>query len=270
MNCASARNRLLALAEAGSVPDPVAAHLTRCPACRSWHELLVRVDVGLCEGPVPVSDGRLKRELIAKFRTVAAPRPTRVAKPIKKSVVVPYVPRPPLGDRLARLWPAGLVAAAVLVGVLAWISNRGGKDEANMVAAPRDPMLEAVVRAKVELDIAESTQERLIVLGKLAATIHDEATSLSKVTVGKEMESLAKLYDQVVTQALVVAARDLSPDERKVVLRPIADRLSLAEQNANRLAAEAPKNSEQPLRDIAKAAGDGKISLTRMFQGGVS
>ena len=268
MNCASARNRLLALAEAASVPAPVAGHLTSCPACRSWHELLVRVDVALCDCPVPVSDGRIKRDLIAKFRTVAAPRPSRTAKPIKKPIVVPYVPRPPLGDRLARLWPVGLVAAVVLVGVLAWVSNRGGKDEAIMAAAPRDPMLEAVVRAKVELDTADSTQKRLAVLDQLAATIHEEATSLSKVTSSKEMESLAVMYDKVVMQALIAAARDLLAEERKDVLRPIADRLSLAEQNANRLAAEAPKDSERPLLDIAKTAGDGKMQLTRMLQGG--
>jgi hypothetical protein len=231
--------------------------------------LLVRVDCAIGDAPVPPSDGRVKSDLIAQFRAVSTPRSTRIAKPIKKPVVVPYVPRPPLGDRLARLWPAGLMAAAVLVGVLAWL-GRGNKDEGTLAAAPRDPMLEAVVQAKVDLDTADSTEKRLVVLDKLAATIHEEATTLSKVTPGKEMESLAKLYDQVVTQALVVAARDLLPDERMIVLRPIADRLSLAEQNANRLAAEAPKNSEQPLRDIAKAAGDCKISLTRMFQGGVS
>jgi hypothetical protein len=268
MNCASARNRLLALAEAASVPDPVAAHLTRCTSCRTWHDLLVRVDFALCAIPVPVSSGIIKRDLIAKFRTVAAPRPTRVAKPIKKPVVVPYVPRQPLGDRLARLWPAGLVAAAVLVGVLAWVSNRGGKEEATFAAAPRDPMLEAVVRAKVELDTADTRPKRLDVLDKLAAAIHEEATSLSKVTPGKEMESLAELYDKVVTQALVDAARHLSAEERKEFLPRYADRLSLAEQHANRLAAEAPKASERPLLDIAKAAGDGKIQLTRMIQGG--
>ena len=62
-------------------------------------------------------------------------------------------------------------------------------------------------------------------------------------------------------------ARSLSEDERKLLLSGYRDRLSTAEQEATRLAGEAPPDSVASLRNIAKAAAEGKSQLARMLQG---
>jgi hypothetical protein len=184
--------------------------------------------------------------------------------------VRPAAPRQPLGERLARLWPAGLVAAAVLVGALVWAVLSGGPKDSPTVARASDPMLKEVVAAKVKLDTAPNAAARVEVLAKLSDTLHDEARALSKLTPGDEMNSLAAMYRQVVEQALLPQARLLSEDERRATLPKYAERLGLAEQEANRLAAEAPIGSDRPLKEIADAARTGRIELARLIQGRAS
>jgi hypothetical protein len=278
MNCDTARNRLMAQPDPSAVPAPLAAHLDACPACQAWHQLLVRIDEGVI-ATAPVAGGsRAKRKLIAQFREAvpAAPKPVVApaaskSKPLARPAptVQPAPARQSVGERLARLWPGGLVAAALLIGVLVWASLRGGKNNEPVIATlPPDPFLERVVVAKVKLDTAPEATARLAVLDALERGIHDEATTLSKVTPGAEMESLARLYERVVSDGMVEQARLLGQDEKKAKLGPFRDRLVEAEQTANRLAAEAPPGADRPLKDIASAAGRGRTELAKLMQGG--
>ena len=272
MNCASARNRLLALLDPAEVPDVVAGHLAACATRSAWHSLLVQVDAVVVATSIPASDGRAKAQVLSQFAT--APVIVKPAKANGKSstklrtpaVVVPKTS--PMGERLARLWPAGLVAAAVLVGALSWVILGGNSKDEQKVAAANDPMLEKVIKAKVDLDTADSSPARLKVLDRLAAEIHDHATTLSKAHEQKEMELLAVKYEQVVMEALVPTARSLSEDERKTLLPVYSEALSKAEQEATRSAAESPVGSKQALQDIARAARAGREQLSRMFQKG--
>ena len=282
MNCSSARNRILALADPAVLPEALLGHVNGCSACQTWHRLAIQVDAAVAAIGVPISEGKGKRQLMSQFQVA----PTRAARPKltqsaakepapiihtpapTKATVRPATPRKPLGERLAHLWPAGLVAAAILIGAVSW-AIFGGKTKENqaLASAGPDPMLKDVVSAKVELDTAGNTPERIKALAKLADKLHEEARTLSKVSPGDEMTSLAAMYKRVVEEALVPQAKALSEDERKSVLPQYRQQLIDAEQEANRLAAEAPIGSDQALKEIAEAARAGRIELAKLIQG---
>jgi hypothetical protein len=271
MNCSSARNRVLAATNPATIPESLRGHFDQCPACRAWQAKVIDIERVVVAMPVPPASGKAKRDLLAQFASTAVaqkkakpPRTTPAPTPLAK----PAPTREPLGERLARMWPAGLVAAAILVGAIAWavLSGDGSKDQP-MAKAPADPMLEKVVAAKVKLDTAPNNSARIDVLAGLAMNLHEEAGALSKVTPGDEMTSLATMYRQVVQEALVPHARALSEDERKATLPKYREQLEKAEQEANRLAAEAPVGSDRPLKEIAEVAKAGRIELAKLIQG---
>jgi hypothetical protein len=271
MNCESTRNRILALPDPAGLSDALQAHINECAACRMWHAQLIQVEAVVVSMTVPATDGRIKRQLLAQFK--AAPPAKPKANKIVKKIVVPKTPitpaaeRQPIGERLARMWPAGLIAAAVLVGAIAWSLLSGKSDPDQVVAAlPPDPMLQKVVAAKTEVDTADSTAKRVDGLAKLADVLHEGARSLSKVT-PEEMPSLAKNYELVVCDALVAQARALTEEERRTTLPKYRDMLIRAQQDANTHAADAPEGSRQALKDIAKAAETGRIELAKLIQG---
>jgi hypothetical protein len=272
MNCSSVRNRLLALADPAAVPDRLSTHLDGCPACQGWHRLLIEVEGVVAGTPVPESDGRSRKNLLAQFRDNVSvngkPVTPTTAKPRPKPSA-PVTPAPPgrisVGDRLARLWPAGIAAAALLLGTVLWISlGRKSVDEQAVANLPADPFLERVVRAKVSLDTAATAPERLKVLDGLGADLHDQAQALALVTPG-EMSSIAGMYEIVVGEALVEQARLLGADERRDLLDKYIQRLSDTEQLANRKAAEGvPVGSNEQLQRIARAAAQTRVALSKM------
>lgn len=281
MNCSSLRNRLLALPDPTAVSDSVATHLESCASCQAWHRVLIQVEHAVASVAVPQSDGKKKRELLAQFRTAKANKPkskVAVSLPVpiavehaartSKSPVSPAAHRMPLGERLARMWPVGLVAAALLVGALVWTLGKKTPETA-MAKVPADPMLKEVVSAKVDLDRAHTGADRIKVLAKLADTIHEEARTLSKVT-PDEMNSLAAMYRKVVEEALIPQARSLNADERKATLPAYVQRLAEAQQLANRLVTESPVASGRALSEIAEVAEAGRIELAKLIQGRAS
>jgi hypothetical protein len=272
MNCDTARNRLMALPDPADVSEAVAAHLDACAACQTWHRLLAQVEEGIIATAPAATSEQAKRRLVVQFLD-AAPSAKPAAKPKAAaggskvlSTIRPSSARPGIGERLARLWPAGLVAAALLLGVLVW-SSLQKPDEQPVAVLPPDPFLDKVVAAKVKLDAAPDAAARLAVLDSMQQAIHEEATALSKVTPGPEMDALARMYEQVVSDAMVEQARLLSDNEKKAKLPEYRNRLVAAEQEANRLAAEAPPGADRPLKDIARAAEKGRTELARIIQG---
>jgi hypothetical protein len=277
MNCSTARNRILALSQKAAMPDELTTHLDGCAACQAWRQLLQQVDAAIAHAPVPASDGKAKRQLIAQFRpetvAVAKTKPERksdkLATPKKVvSPIMPAKPRRPLGERLAKLWPAGLVAAGLLVAAVGW-AVFGGKSQDNTqtVAVAPDPLLEKAVASKAKLDTASSPAEKIVVLDDLAKGIHEQAKALAKVS-PDDMKSLAHMYEQVVADALVSQAKAVSPDERAKALTRCRDSLRETENEANRLAGEAPPASVQPLRDIARVAKESGNTLAQLMQQG--
>jgi hypothetical protein len=272
MNCDTARNRLMALPEPAEVSDVVAGHLDACAACQTWHRLLTQVEEGIIATAPAATSDRTKQRLVAQFRDAApAAKPAAKPKPAAGgskvlATIQPLSTRPAIGERLARLWPAGLVAAALLLGVLVW-SSLQKPEEQPVAALPPDPFLEKVVAAKVKLDAAPDAAGRLAVLDSMQQAIHDEATTLSKVTPGPEMDALARMYEHVVADSMVEQARLMTADERKTMLPEYQDRLAKAEQRANALSADAPPGADRPLKDIARAAEKGRTELARIIQG---
>ena len=91
----------------------------------------------------------------------------------------------------------------------------------------------------------------------LSEHIHEEATTLSKVTPGADMDALARMYEQVVRRDGGAGPAACRPDERRAKLPQYVDRLSKAEQAANLPAAEAPPEAIPPLQGMARAAERG-------------
>jgi len=277
MNCESARNRLLALPDPSSVPAGLAEHVDACAACQSWQQLLTRVEGAILATAPPAYAGQAKKALLEKFgkpKLIIAKKGSslKLKKPTAKlaATVQPAAPRRPLGERLARFWPASVAAAVILTGVLIWTSLKGGKSDGQTVAAaPADPFLEKVVIAKVKLDTAPDATARLGVLDGLGKDIHAEAKTLAQFAPGADMDSLAAMYDKVVAGAMVEQARELhglTIAEKQLTLRKFVDSLATAEQDANKLAADAKPGSVQPLKEIAKSAQKGRITLAQMMQ----
>lgn len=275
MNCSSVRNRLLALADPATVPDRLSAHLNGCPACQGWHRLLVEVEGVVAGTPVPETDGRARKNVLAQFRGDASANGKPVtpvsAKPRPKPSA-PVTPAPPgrmsIGDRLARLWPAGIAAATLFVGTVLWLSfGRKTADDQAVAVLPPDPFLQRVVLASGNLDNATTAPERLKVLDGLGADIHDQAQALALVTPA-EMSSIAGLYEMVVGEALVEQARLLAADERREILPKYIERLNQMEWQANRKAAEGvPVGSNEQLQRIARTAAQCRVALTNLMRG---
>jgi hypothetical protein len=271
MNCATARNRILALPDPAAVPAAVSGHVSACAGCAAWHRLLIQVEGAVAAMPVPAGDGIARTRVVEKFRTKASHVPPAVEPAVAtragaSAVVVPG--GSPMGDRLARLWPFGLVAAALLVGALSWVYLGGKPQDTGPVAYPGpDPMLDRVVAAKIKIDTAETATVRLEGWSDFATAIHDQAKALHKVT-PDQMKSLADMYEKVVNDGAMLAARDLSPDERQAALPRFTETLLAAEQEANRLALEAPPASDEALRQIAAAAQIGRQKLALLQQRG--
>src|SRR5262245_49771026 len=129
MTCDIVRNRLLSLPDPAVVPAPLADHLESCPTCHAWHLLFTRVDGAIAATAPPPYAGAARRKLVEQFRgatksrPLAKPRPSRPVRAAAATVQA-ELRRPSVGERLARLWPVSVVAAAVLVGVLVWASFR--------------------------------------------------------------------------------------------------------------------------------------------------
>ncbi|HEX3146971.1 MAG TPA: hypothetical protein VHR66_02750 [Gemmataceae bacterium] len=267
---------MLAVTDPAAIPAALVEHLEACSGCQAWQQLLTRIDGAVvATGPAAYA-GKAKQALLEKF---AAPKLVvaksgsgiKLNKPAPKAVVVvqPAAPRRPLGESLARFWPAGVAAAVILTGVLIWSSLRNGKSDGPTVAAvPADPFLDKVVTAKVNLDRAPDATARLNVLDVLGSDIHTEARTLAQFTPGAEMESLAAMYDKVVGEAMFEQARGLNLEEKRANLPKFIEHLSKAEQDANKLAADAPPGSVQPLKEMARSAQKGRIALAQLMQQG--
>ncbi|WP_020468921.1 lipase chaperone [Zavarzinella formosa] len=267
MNCQTIQHRILGLADPADLTGSLAEHVSECPSCQAWHHLLVQMEIAIAGMPVLPDSGRAKAQLLSQFKPEPAkPKTKQTTKEVAPPKPVPAIsvrPRQPFGDRIARLWPAGAVAVVACVGVVLW-SFVGKKTPVEMASHTPDPMLDRVVAAKVQLDVAKTAPDRLKVLAKLADDVQDQARSLYLVAPGDEMASLSKMYNDIVAEGLVFQAEVLGDNEKRQLLGEYTDRLAKTEQQAERLAAEAPVGSDEPLREIARTARNGKNQLAKL------
>lgn len=274
MNCDAVRNRLLAVEVPGDMPEEVAAHFEGCEACRAWSRLFMQMNEALRQLPVPASEGVGKTVVLERIRAAkpavslsANHKPVSHAKPMPVDLEAELPPKKfKPGAFAAKYWPAGLVAATLLIGVIAWISLRDRQPPQGN-PQPADPMLESVVRLNVELAKAQSASERVDVLTRLADELNQEMRDIARAdATGENMQALELMYRKVVLQGLVVQAKRVERSKREQVLGRIADSLAQAGKNAEQTATEAPEQSALRLRNAADIAREGVKELRLLIK----
>jgi hypothetical protein len=299
MNCQLARNRMLAVEEPESLPDELAAHLDDCAACRSWRRNYLLLDKALASIPVPEADGMTKIAVLERVRATPAPKRTAEPKkaapkvaPVMKTPVAPPIAAtspaanhrpmpvrleedlPPkkriqLGHYAAKFWPAGLVAATLLVGTIAWLSLRGG-GQPSVAATPADPMLDSLVSLNVKLAKSDVPKERVAVLAQIADEVNREMRDIARAdATGDNMQALEEMYRKVVLNGLVSQAKllDRSDKSQREILGKVADGLAQSGQRAEQMAAESPQHSAERLREAATTAREGTKRIRNLIKG---
>jgi len=302
MNCHQIRHRILALEQPSVLSGELAGHVKHCSSCLTWYRKFVQFDRAMSRLPIPESDGFVKAGLLEKIRTSeppikeiplarlepaaprvvvppkaklspapvveAKPRPIKIA-PLPMPVNLeddPTRPRRSLGKLAARFWPASLVAATLLVGVITWMSLRGNRPVPTP-PGPADPLLDQLVKLNVELAKSQSASERIVVLARLADELNQEMRDIARAdATGENMQALEGMYKKVVLTGLIVQAKELRGVERELVLKKIVEGLKQAEQNAQQTAAQAPEHSARVLRDAAAVAKEGQKRLDQLIR----
>jgi hypothetical protein len=165
---------------------------------------------------------------------------------------------------LRKLSLAFALAASLLVFALAWWSWPH-----NPIPQP-DPL--RIEQAKLELRLNDSLRldtprDRVLRLAKLAEEVHGEARAL--VEHSERLEQSARFYSRVVGEHLIEQARQLSPEDRPIVLKEIAERLTKMESEASRFASQlmrAPR-SAAAFQQIALASQKGEHDLRALTNG---
>jgi hypothetical protein len=260
MKCEQWHRQILFLESLEALPPEIQVHVADCPACRSCLEHLMQIENTVPEIPVPSSQTKeaFVRDFLEQGIQVPCPQVESI-----------HIPRP--------YWKAvGFVGAAAAVLIACGIylghllSRTVLKDREIARDLPaknqRPPSLATIlVQGDMRLAQAKSPRQRVEVLAELARAMHGEGRALAQVAGPKEMQSLARLFDELVKNGLVPRARDLPVAERKATLRPIANHLEKASQEAEELAARAAPETAGQLRHMAAAARDGDRALRALL-----
>ena len=294
MNCHSIRNRILAIEEPADLPDELAAHIDDCAACRSWQRRFLLVDRALLAIPVPETDGTVKMAAMERIRSMPVVKKVAAVEkkvrdkpiatngqPVKSTSAKPQAAKPmPLnlandlparkrlsfGQYAAKFWPAGLVAATLLVGTVAWISLRGNRTPP-AVPTPSDPMLDNLVKLNVEMAKTNTAAERVALLSKMAEELNQEMRDIARAdATGENMQALEEMYKKVVLNGLVNQAKLVERTQRDNVLIKVAESLAQAGQKAEQMAAESPQLSAERLRDAAGTAREGTKRIRNLIK----
>jgi hypothetical protein len=252
MKCEKARDRIAQLDHPVEASGTLADHLAACAACRAWQATLVRIEKVASRLPVPTSPsvGAKKTETID-----AILNPSRL-------FVSPASSRSTWIETIRKNWHIGVAGSAIAVGVVVYMqtSRTNRNDVAN---APADPLLEKVVLAKCQVDVARTTADRLKAMADLSDVLYEQAKLLSKISPGADMDSIAEMYGQV-GDAMVKQANWLNGEERRNLLTTYANRLAKAEDEATRMLSESPVGSANALKEIAGSARRGKETIVQL------
>jgi hypothetical protein len=249
MNCKLFRQHLLAAPDPDRVPEALEAHLADCARCREWQSRLVLIERSVPLVPVANPRPFAKAELIRRFENAARAsgyRPRREASRYR--------------------WVALAASVLVLAAGVWLIGSRKGPSP--FAAKPaQDALLAQLLERNVKLAQVKEAPERVAALGELADDLSGASRNMARVASGEDMNELAGLYAKVV-QRIVPQAKNLKPEERKVTVAQLSDRLRSAGEAAERLAGEVPTPSVAPLQSIAKAAREADRELRLLMAGG--
>jgi hypothetical protein len=263
MNCNAVRKHLLAQ-EAIDRPDArVSRHLAACAACRGWHSRLVLMEQSMTRLPVPpgVKGAAARAALLRVCRQGARP----VA---QRDILTRGLLAGTLGVLAVGLRTSVRKRARVLIvlglAALFWIGvflGGGRPPTPKEIPVADEPLVVELERREIHLLAGATPRERVRALAEAAGELHDR--SGERTLTSSEAADLARLYERVVRDGIVPAAEDLSAEERREILEPIAQRLAAAESEARRLSEQEglPAHSVQALQQIARAAGHGSRCL---------
>lgn len=277
MNCEAVRKLVLASEDPARIPKGTRGHLNSCRACRAWLMAFRRLEAAAAVLPVPPPPGGGPAALVARFRAaVPAPQPTRPPDPdaelrpvelrplpVPAPASVPSRPRRSRKDRAAAWWPAGLGAAALL-GLAVWLG--GPRTPPGEAALPADPLLDAVVRSNADVAKARGPADRLDALAGLAEGLQDKAVEVAKLAPADDVDALAKLFVEVVRDGLTEQARDvmrLKKKPRDEAVKDVVERLTKAEQGAERVAAESLPSSAS-FKAMAAEARNARVAILQL------
>lgn len=273
MTCDVARNRLLALPDPSRPTDDLLPHLADCAACRAVQADAVRLDRLLKHLPVPSSAER-KAAFLAELE---ADGPVIRSRPVLPSTLAGSGAFKPVTKWLKRIdwrYVGGGVAAAVVVGLaVLFLWPKPHDIDSPLAEKPRSELLAQMVKHNTALATTATTPDKqVVVYAEYSADLKAEAGRVYKVAERDEMNSLASLYEKVVTdgvvkQAELIDEKRLPPDVRSQALTDAMKKLAAAEKDASDLAADAPPNARPALDRIAKAAKSGRQALSARADG---
>jgi len=256
MKCSAVQRLLLEMEKPDHPPEAFKAHLMRCTPCRKFHRRLVQLEWQVPLLPVPPSSGKQ-----ALVQGVLAGTP--LARELQAAPTVLRMAPAGRRDRglqkaaLATALAAGLVLFALFWGAMQW---QGPAGSAPPRAAP-DPLLAELMKHYLRLAAAKTPRERVVALADIADDLHRETQDLARAASGEDLLAVAKLYDRVVRDGILVQARALPLEERGRVLKPIADNLRDAGLLADSLAREGSVPAAEAFTLIARAARDANEQL---------
>jgi len=212
--------------------------------------------------PAPVEQNAPVLELPVIDRTMP-PAVSPVAEPVVKR------PGQSLGRWALQLWPAGLVAATLLIGAIAWFSVRGNRP-APSPSSPADPLLDHLVQLNVEMAKTQTPAQRVVVLARVADELNLEMREIARADAsGDNMQALRQLYQNVVI-GLLDQAPLIDRAQKEAVLGKVAAGLVQAGQRAEQTASESPEHSAAALREAAGTAREGNKKLQRLIREALS
>jgi hypothetical protein len=228
----------------------VQEHVADCARCRQWKSKLTAIDRGIFLIPSP-SGAEAKDAFLAEF--------------LHEPEIVPssgWMLKLP-GTR----WQQALAGIAALVLIVLAFSGVLKRERNIPVASTSatDPLLAKVMERNVMLATADNATKRVQTLSDLADDLDGQTRQLALVAPADDLQTLAKLYDEVLKAGIVKQANEVRLEDRPNVLKPIAERLFTASEQMRRAANEMP-NKAEPLKQMAQAADEASQKLNVLIK----
>jgi hypothetical protein len=257
VNCDSVHRRLHALERLDRPPADLRQHLNACAVCRTLHEQLMLLE---CEVPqLPVPAPTRKAAFLEKLAR-EAPSPT----------FAPRLLRPSGDSRRERALKklalaVGLAATLLVAAFVAWIVNqdRSPSQHDQITAEPRKTPLDELKSRDIRWARAKTPVERVRLLDEWANETEGKALALADRS--DELEKQLQLYTEVINALIDTEAPQMSAQERKEQLKPIAGRMAMVQSEAKRLAMALSPEAAEKLLVLAQLAGDGDRRLRAML-----
>lgn len=250
MKCSVAQTRMLELERPDRPTPALRAHLANCSACQEWFHAFLQMERNVHLLPVPPSTGR---EQFLRHVQTGEPLPGRNGATAPSVAGRMRAARRERGMQKTAL-ATGLAAGLVLfaVGLMAIQNN---PDPRNTYRT--DPLVKRLLQRDLALAKAQTPVERVTELKGLTDDLRQETKALARVSANEQLQTVAKLYQKVMRDGIVIHADKVTDREQ---LHNLAFELAEAGREAN-LLADAEPSSSTPLRQIATAAHEAETAV---------